>query len=122
MCQVKQETFKEIRLRLKTSTDLYYPSLMADLVLFKMGMSQPTENDERRNSIKDYEFIMNRYPTLREMDTDNAEHYTENARNTNNKNSMRLVYFKKAIFYTHVKDAKNILWDEYTQFCDGLKK
>lgn len=118
---VKPETFKEIRLRLKTSTDLNYPSLKSDITLFKIGMTQK-DAEERRSNIKDYEFIMNRYPSLREMDAENAEHYADNARNKDNKRSMRLVYFKKAIYYTHDIESKKILWDEYILFCDELKK
>lgn len=115
--------FESVRKDLTKSQGRGYLSLNTHLAHFLLYVcSLSLEDPERLVLIKEYEMYMNLF-YLVSMNTDcvNAEKYIKQARG-NGRKVDRLLAYERAIFYTHLTSEKNVLIDEYCQFCNTLQK
>lgn len=115
--------FESVQKDLGRSQGRGYLSLNTHLAHFLLYVcSLRLEDPERLVLIKEYEMYMNLF-YLVSMNTDcvSAEKYLKQARG-NGRKVDRLLAYERAIFYTHLTSEKNVLIDEYCQFCNTLQK
>ena len=118
---VNKDIHSVIYERLSAGGNKGYASLNSDLMLFKTGMLKYM-GDQKLEYMKAYECFMDKYDSCRIQDEENAQIFTENAKNPANKKEMRQTYYKKAIYYTHPMSVKLQLKKEYIEYCETLKK
>lgn len=115
--------FESIQSDLKKAQGRGYLSLNTHLVHFRLYVcALPVTDPERLILIKEYELYMNLFSTV-SINTDyvSAKKYLKQARG-NGRKVDRLLAYERAIFYTHVTEEKNLLIEEYCQFCNLLKQ
>lgn len=116
--------FETIQSDLKKSQGRGHLSLNTHLAHFQLYVcSLPTTDPERLVFIKEYEFYMNLFsPVAINTDFTSAKKYLKQARAVNGRKVDRLLAYERAIYYTHVTTEKNLLIQEYCQFCHSLQQ
>lgn len=114
--------FESIQKDLKKSQGKGYLSLNSHLMYFQLYVcSLPPTHPERMLLIKEYELYMNLFsPVSINTDSVSAKKYLKEARGKGRKGD-RLLAYERAIYYTHMTTEKNLLIQEYCQFCSSLR-
>lgn len=120
--KVNTKEFISIRGNLEAAQGREYPTLHSDLIYFRIYIASLLYCPEKLRLIKEYEEFRDK---LHVFTSDNhmadAKLFLKNARDNKNGLEQRLIYYQKAIYYTHNIQKKNSLKLEYIQFCDNLK-
>jgi hypothetical protein len=91
--------------------------------LYRMAIRASETGSQRRTDlIKEYEAFRNLLSASEPMDLQESRRLITEARSTENKKEDRLLYYQKALFFTHRTDAKVLYRGEYVLYCQSLVK
>jgi len=76
----------------------------------------------RMELIKEYESFRNIHSSVAVPDMHQSRWFIDNARATTNSKELRLLYYQKALFFTHGNATKIAYQTEYKTYCENLRK